>query len=278
MVTRELIGVDFSGSEPMWSVGCTRSNVWIAQGEAQSIGLNVRSLVRVQELVGKTRHPFDGLCEHLCKSNAVAGIDAPFALPEKVFAGHVRTLWQRIANLDAGSRPFATGRSMVETLIPPLAPFGKKIFRDTEQAWRDKGVNVRSTVWSGPRGGAAFSVAMMTMLARHQGNVWPFLDTQRGSTLVEAFPAAQLRMWGLPHQAYSDSKGKDRTVTRRAILAGLESRGLRLGRSDEDKCVASPDALDAVICLFAARAVAKGALVSQPGLKSAREGHIAVHI
>jgi hypothetical protein len=59
--------------------------------------------------------------------------------------------------------------------------------RLTEKYWQDKGVNVRSTMWAGPRGGAPFAVACMTLLARHDGPVWPLRLSPKGCMLMRVF-------------------------------------------------------------------------------------------
>jgi hypothetical protein len=90
--------------------------------------------------------------------------------------------------------------------------------------------------------------------------------------IVDAFPAAQLRHWGLPFIQYN---GREHlaTMNRRTILLGLH---LIIGQQDELRSEASPDALDAVVCMFAAIAVAEEQVAVAPGQLANTEGHIAV--
>jgi hypothetical protein len=69
--------------------------------------------------------------------------------------------------------------------------------------------------------------------------------------VVEAFPAAQLLTWALPHQRYSKPLQYD---VREKILIGMATR-MHFTASQRDSMIGSPDALDAVIAAFAAIAV-----------------------
>lgn len=90
--------------------------------------------------------------------------------------------------------------------MPQFAPTGKKLWRHTESEWQTRGVNVRSTLWNGPRGGAPFTVACLTLLHRTGRPIWPWCRDEK-NCLVEAFPAAQLRHWKLPFIGYNGVKG-----------------------------------------------------------------------
>jgi len=89
--------------------------------------------------------------------------------------------------------------------------------------------------------------------------------------LVEAFPAAQLQQWSLLSKAYSAPDAGD---ARRAITAGLKHR-IDIEPAFEEVMIETPDALDAVIALFAAVAAARGRLADSVGMSE--EGLIAVH-
>ena len=79
--------------------------------------------------------------------------------------------------------------------------------------------------------------------------------------LVEAFPAAQLRTWALPHSGYSKPEQHD---AREQILVGL-AKHLDFTASQRASMLGSPDALDAVITAFAAiAAVREGAPAEYP--------------
>jgi len=149
--------------------------------------------------------------------------------------------------------------------------------RLTEKYWQDKGVNVRSTMWAGPRGGAPFAVACMTLLARHDGPVWPLRFSPKGCMLIEGFPAGQLRQWGQPHFGYNGPAG-GAVARRTSLLDWMQGeRGLRLSADDRCICISSADALDAVICMYAAAAVREGRLAMTTPEYAVSEGLIAVH-
>lgn len=93
--------------------------------------------------------------------------------------------------------------------------------------------------------------------------------------LVEAFPAAQLKAWGLPHANYSALEdGK----TRAHIVADLEERRqLMIDAADRKQMLASADALDAVLAAFGAKAAANRMLAKEKPANWKIEGAIAVH-
>ena len=84
------------------------------------------------------------------------------------------------------------------------------------------------------------------------------LDASRdGSGLMaEVYPAAALRLWGLPHRGY---KGPANRAAREELVDLLvaDAPWLQLGEF-EDLCRTSDHALDAVLCALVARAVACG--------------------
>jgi Protein of unknown function (DUF429) len=95
--------------------------------------------------------------------------------------------------------------------------------------------------------------------------------------MVEAYPAAQLRHWGLPFQKYDGRAGQDK---RAAIIADLTvNRGLHVRKSFLATLQGNADALDAVLCSYAARAIIENELgVALPPFDAwLREGWIAVH-
>ncbi|OAN60963.1 hypothetical protein A6A05_07080 [Magnetospirillum moscoviense] len=125
----------------------------------------------------------------------------------------------------------------------------RKDYRAAEQAWRARGLNVRSSTWRQPRGGAPFTAAALKLIAAAgMPPCWPWVRSGSG-VLAEAFPMAQLKQWGLPYQGYAGS-----AELRGEILESLRTR-LDLGRWRQ-ACLDSPDALDAVLAALAALAVA----------------------
>jgi predicted nuclease with RNAse H fold len=103
------------------------------------------------------------------------------------------------------------------------------------------------------------------------------VDRAGGGLVVEAYPAAALKRWGLAHGGY---KGSVNHPARGELLTGLTKAApwLDLGAFDA-ACRASDDALDAVICALIARAVGRGKATT-PGrdqaASAATEGWIAV--
>ncbi|MFI4935975.1 MAG: DUF429 domain-containing protein [Caulobacterales bacterium] len=253
---RRVLGIDFSGSVEQWRPRRANSNVWLAFGRVESDRLVIDDLKPVQALEGEGA-PFERLGALLRQSDLVAAIDASFSVP-KVQAADAEQLWATVAALPRGRRPFAEGRKLVDALSPGAGVHGAKLYRQVEEEWRKQGLNVRSGLWCGPRGGAAFSVACMTLLAGHPGPIWPFRAGGEGATLAETYPAAQLLTWGLSPIGYNGA-GKAATAARLAILETLV-RNLGLRASDEHfkLCASNADALDAVICAYAAAALAQG--------------------
>jgi hypothetical protein len=89
--------------------------------------------------------------------------------------------------------------------------------------------------------------------------------------LVEVFPAAQLRTWGLPHQGYSGEKGGE---SRRLIVDGVAKK-ISLSIGHRDLISQCPDALDAVIAVFGAVAATESR--QQLPVEFSPEGWISVH-
>jgi Protein of unknown function (DUF429) len=90
--------------------------------------------------------------------------------------------------------------------------------------------------------------------------------------MVEAFPAAQLCQWGLPHEAYNRSTEKEGSApfTCKVVTDAVRACELRGMLKD------SADALDAVVCAFAANAVAIGHAMTYAEDSFDTEGVIAV--
>jgi predicted nuclease with RNAse H fold len=269
------IGIDFSGSAQQWRQGRAASAVWVAQIEAARERPALRDVRRVQDLPGD-EPPFERLVRFLQNTAfAVAGIDAPLAPPAGYFAGDRAALLAAVRALPCDARPFPSGEQLVRLLAPALAPRGRHIHRATEQFWRKRRINVRSVLWNGPRGGAAFCAASLSLVAASGLAVWPWAKANSGRVLAETFPAAQLRTWDLPWFGYNGSAA-DAGRQRRTIVKALATR-LAIPRTLELKLLASADALDSVLCALAARALSVDALAEPPGAASAAEGWIVVH-
>jgi hypothetical protein len=269
------VGIDFSGNHRMWSAGCGNSNVWIAEVERSSPRPVLVSLKRVQQLNGE-RHPFDRLIRYLRDTDFdAAAIDAPFSVPAEYLQPRTHSeLLELIgkAKLIDG-RPFPCAREFVDLVLGERTTAIKKPLRRTEEYWQARGVNVRSTLWAGARGGAPMTAACLKLLYEAGRPIWPWKKRGRG-LLAEAFPAAQLRNWKLPYQGYSRQTDCE-TKTRCSIVAAI-SKSVNLARF-RDTVEQSADALDAVICAFGAIAVTAERIVSYAEQNRATEGLIAVH-
>jgi hypothetical protein len=271
------IGIDFSGNHLQWRDGRTQSAVWIAALTADASGLALRDVRRVQDLPGEGP-PFARMTGFLKSASFhVAAIDAPFSLPTAYLPqGGREGLLAAIAALPSNDRPFPTGARLIAAFAPDLGPHGKHVMRAPERLWRRRGINVRSTLWNGPRGGAPFAASSLRLQSACGLPAWPWESPASGKVLAEAFPAAQLKAWALPHDRYggADAGAVDR---RRAIIAALRERArLTMPGAVEKKLIASADALDSVLCAIAARGVATGMLLDPPPA-DAPDGWIAVH-
>ncbi|MBE0672582.1 MAG: DUF429 domain-containing protein [Anaerolineales bacterium] len=270
------LGIDFSGNHLMWRPGRRRSNVWIADVRKIGERLVLKHLMRVQELPSD-EHPLERLAALLREGEfETAAIDSPFSVPRKFippegYAG----LLERIGSLsDPDGRPFCRSVDFVKAVAgvdPPLNPPQPR--RSTDAYWSQKGLNVRSTLWAGARGGAAMTAACFKLLHRAQRPIWPWVQESRG-LLVEAFPMAQLKQWGLPYNRYGmqDRVGE---LLREQIIEGIRER-IDLGVSGE-VLVSSADALDSVLCAFSGLAVKTSSVAVPPDDSALLEGWMAVH-
>jgi hypothetical protein len=176
----------------------------------------------------------------------------------------------------AGNIPFPRGEALIALANGITKLEQAKPLRLTEKYWADQRVNVRSTLWWKPRGGAPFAAACMKLLAAANfPPCWPWNDAEQG-LIAEAFPAAQLQSWKLPYQKYDGPKGIE---VRRQIICGLEEQSrIDFGsfRPAVEQCA---DALDAVIASFAAMAAHQGHATYPLGDRPPvlLEGWIAVH-
>lgn len=218
--------------------------------------------------------PFDSLVSLLKAGRfRAAGIDAPFSLPDPHVppGGHAQLLADVGALPPGDDRPFPRAPELLALARGYAPQTGAKPYRATERQW--SAANPRSTLWWKPRGGAPFAAACMTLLHRAERPIWPWKDAP--GMLVEAFPAAQLRTWGLPHTNYTDAEAKP---VRARILTTIErSQQIDIAPADRKDMLRSPDALDAFIAIFAGRAAANRTLKLEKPPSWKTEGAIAVH-
>ena len=271
--TRTFHGIDFSGNHNMWTPGCRGSNVWIATAEMQQDTMRLAELRPVQHLPGSA-HPFERLIVLLKRGDyCAAAIDAPFSLPARhIPEGGWPTLLRDVERFPKENRPFAKGANLVAYAQQHAPLEQKKPLRKTEQAWAKRGFSIRSTLWNGRRPGAPFTVACLTLLGEVGGPVWPWMRADRG-LLVEAFPAGQLHDWGREHKGYAQSGP---SPARDSILEEV-SRRIDLPDPSYRCCRSNADALDAVLCLFAAKVAAEGQATVEDPATAVREGWIATH-
>ena len=269
------LGIDFSGNHRKWGAGCTSSNIWIADVRRDD-GLVLFDLKVVQSLPGN-ESPFWRLRNLLAgRQFNAAAIDAPFSVPS-LYAPHAkhRALLNVVSAIPRpGGQNFPQARDFVDRIILGHTLTTKKPLRETERHWQRLGVNVRSALWAGARGGAAMTSACLTLLHETGCPLWPWSLAGPG-LLVEAFPAAQLRHWKLPHQKY-DGKEKIARSNRQQITDFL-SRRIKIDPAMRKSMEDSADALDAVICAVAGIAVTYGQVLQPSTVPPAAEGLIAVH-
>ena len=247
--------------------------MWIANIHGTTEQLVLVDLVTATNLPGQDA-PFGRLASLLANTEfEAAAIDAPFSVPASYLpgGGH-RELLDLVASLAPGNaRPFASAVDFVaavtghRTMLNPAKPL-----RETEEYWRRRGVNVRSTLWTKARGGAAMTAACLTLLHQTGRPLWPWSQFG-GGLLVEAFPAAQLRQWHWAYQGYNGPTAKAMAV-RASIVSHLRTK-VQLGKF-ERVLRENADATDAVLCAFGALAVRAGLIRAPVGN---HEGWIAVH-
>lgn len=103
------------------------------------------------------------------------------------------------------------------------------------------------------------------------------IDRRGDGLIVEVYPAAGLKRWGLPHNGY---KGTQNARRRHELVNGLTAAApwLLLGEH-ENQCRDNDDALDAVLCAILSRAAATGKVTKPPcelRETARREGWIAL--
>jgi hypothetical protein len=274
------VGIDFSGNKRQWNPNAKASNVWIAVVEDYGSYQALTSLQRVQQLPGQGR-PFARLSDLLSNGNfSAAAIDAPFSVPwwffERAFPDHPGLL----AVVDelplTLAQDFPSGNAFVAAVSAGIQFDFTKPLRVTEFYWQGRGVNTRSAVWAGARPGAPFASACIKLLASAERPVWPWAHSEC-IPLIEAYPAAQLRHWGLPYVQYNGPAGQ---ANRDAIVADLlANRDIQINYEFQSTIQGDADALDSVLSCYAARAVIQNKLgVALPPFDAWRlEGWIAVH-
>jgi hypothetical protein len=268
------LGIDFSGNHLMWHPN-RRSNVYIAEVSIKNGRPVLDTLRTVQELPGQ-EEPFQRLVTLLkARDFTAAAIDAPFSVPYKYLpSGGYQALLEQVAGIERRNRPFPTAQDFVYRMLAGRTMLTKKPLRETESAWKKQRINVRSTLWAGPRGGAAMTAACLTLLYDSQCPIWPWHQASECGLLVEAFPAAQLCHWGMEFEGYNGDRPEAHLKRTTLVTSVSEFIDIPDG-SFRKKLEQSADALDAVLCAFAALGVSTDRVFRSP-IKPG-EGEIAVH-
>lgn len=267
MSEARFLGIDFSGGSAPWRPVCARPTVWIAALE----GFRLVDLRPVQQLEGDG-DPFNNLVELLKGGRyRAAAIDAPFCLPEAHMpaGGHAQLLKDISQLPPADDRPFPRGADLVAYATAHAPLTSAKPSRLTERQHNA----TRSTLWNGSRPGAPFAAACLTLIARAHRPVWPWKDAP--GMLVETFPAAQLRAWGLSPTNYAAPE--DRSARAKIVAHLEETKHLLIDTADRKEMLKSSDALDAVLAVFGARAAANRTLKFEKPPNWKIEGAIAIH-
>jgi hypothetical protein len=276
------IGIDFSGADGSWSPKSKASNVWVAEiHEMVGQPLSLARLERVQELAHRyAMPPFKALGEFLTNGKfTCAAIDAPFSLPMAAMPmGGYRDLLAEVRGLAAGRKRYLPdGDQLLEIArrqIPGIPEKGtKRLCRVAEIEFGA----TRTPLWNDARPGAPFSIACMKLLADiGASQVWNGGKLPKGLRIVEAYPAAQLQVWGQSSKGYDGDKAVARKV-RAEILAFIEKQlRLEIGNTRE-AALDFADALDAIICAFGARAASLNSAIRRPVHPQDVEGWIAIH-
>lgn len=141
--------------------------------------------------------------------------------------------------------------------LPPADLAGRKplAYRLTDQFVIDQGWGRPLSVSADLIGHAAMRAAGLLATLDAAGYD---ADRSGAGIVVESYPAAALRRWGMPATAY---KGLTGGVRRGEIVDRVRAElpGFELGEHEE-LCRRSDDALDAVVCALIARAACIGAV------------------
>jgi hypothetical protein len=279
----EWVGIDFSGSNPSWSPRTSRSNVWICiLRETRRNQFRLIQLDRLQDFFPSgPLLPVQSLANFLeAGSFTCAAIDAPFSLPAVAMPkqGFLELLKEvRALKIEEG-RWIPRGHQLIEIAqrrIPSLEDRGSKRYpRLVEKEFSAS----RTPLWGGPRPGAPFTVACLWLLANaNVRHLWGGEKDASKARVVEAYPAGQLAHWRWPSKNYDGMKG-DAPQARKSIVQKLKcSWSIEISDQAQFALEASADALDSLICAFAARAASMGIAEKLPAIPQNTEGWISIH-
>lgn len=220
------VGVDLS-AQPAGTA--TATLLW--DGEAAEV-LDVAIAVKDSDILARVQ------------AADVVGIDCPFGWPAP-FARFVAEHGAR----DIQAPP-----------VPGLVWRDSLAYRATDRHVRALTGIVPLSVSTDRIGRTAMRCAdLLAQIALAQGSS---VDRGGAGKVAEVYPAASLKLWGLPHRAY---KGAKSSSARHALVDTLQQRApwLRLG-SFAALCQDSDDALDAVVAALTARAKARHSTTRPP--------------
>jgi len=164
-------------------------------------------------------------------------------------------------------------------LVLPQDPAGREWRRSLAYRRTDLAVHEALGIW--PMSVAADRIAHVAMrcaglLARLAAEGLP-VDRAGAGVVVEVYPAASLRRWGLePFRRYKGTANAERLDLLVSCLTSA-APWLRLGAS-EAGCRRSDHAFDAVLAALTARAAALGQTTAPEGSEAAVEGWIALPV
>ncbi len=119
------------------------------------------------------------------------------------------------------------------------------------------------------------TAACLTLLHQAKCPIWPWHGSDQTGLLAEAFPAAQLCHWGMKYEGYNGDSQE--SLAHRKTLTVSLSQLIEIPDKFREKMEQSADALDAVVCAFAAIAVSTERL-NQTTIETVdKEGQIVVH-
>lgn len=196
----------------------------------------------------------DAVLERVAGADKV-GLDVPFGWPEAFVAAVAR---------------FHAGGAWPETAVTALR------YRETDRVVAARTGRWPLSVSTDLIGVPTFRAARLLARLAAEGLV---VDRSGAGRLVETYPAAALRLWGLASTGYKRREGRASLLALARELTRRTRSWLDFDAAARRRCRASDDALDAVVAALVARAAALGLCEGPPphlAAIAAREGWIAL--
>jgi predicted RNase H-like nuclease len=110
----------------------------------------------------------------------------------------------------------------------------------------------------------AFRCAGLLTALAHEGRQ---IDRAGGEAVIEAYPAAALRQWGMDARGYKGSRPEQRRRRLGLVdeLTGCSARYLAVDQEQRERLAASDHLLDALVCALIARAALRDLLLQISG-------------